>query len=429
MTTTYTKFTTKELFRESVNKAALDFRLNAFKNKFDSVDLLPVNIADGFQLINSIAEKNSWSDIVRKLFIQNFLIAEQKVKGSGIVSVYFLCLKILNEKTATVKDLKHSSRACASWEALESVKEILDHDFATMFCSVIKEIGIFGTISIMRTMKATPVLEINSGHHFSVGIDPSFPVEKIRYDEAKLVAVDGAIVDVSEIDYLLQDLSRDMTPCVIIARSFSSDILNTLSVNYRRGTLKVIPISVSDSISNVNVIGDVSVGAGADLISADTGKRINSFRLDDCTTISNVIMDSRKFVFDSKPSQKIAVQSRIESINKKIDFAIWDDKMSAEDVRVAYSHRIDSLSSNSIKLWVPGDENYLNYVKKNFKFGIDYISSFANTGKISSSKVVSDSTLPEILPAGVIESALAVSESIFDSITGVGGCVEISRNG
>ena len=49
-----------------------------------------VNIASGYNVINYVAVKNEWKDIVRKMYLQCFLKSEQIVAGSGVFSCYVM---------------------------------------------------------------------------------------------------------------------------------------------------------------------------------------------------------------------------------------------------------------------------------------------------------------------------------------------------
>ena len=108
--------------------------------------------------------------------------------------------------------------------------------------SVIKEIGTFGNLNIQETGKSTPTIEISGGHKFECGLHEMFPEKKIKLNDARILLVDGAIQDVSEIDFLLQELNRTMEPLVIVARKFSNDVANTNNND---------PI---DTINNANIL-------------------------------------------------------------------------------------------------------------------------------------------------------------------------------
>ena len=74
----YTKFLTKSDFQKKLLSAADEFAGMVFSEYVDTVDLLPVNISDGPQLINFIAEKNKWPDIIRKTFLLVYYKSESK---------------------------------------------------------------------------------------------------------------------------------------------------------------------------------------------------------------------------------------------------------------------------------------------------------------------------------------------------------------
>ena len=428
MTKQYTKFVNKKDFISTIVSAAREFSSCAFSTMYDDTDVLPVNIADGVQLINFVSSKHQWSENTRKLFVQVFYHGEKRAPGSGIFAVYLLCHRICGKKLPAIEDFKFNARSCSSDEAFKEITTLLDSNIANFVVDVLKDVGIHGTINLNHTYKSIPVLETTSAHKFGVGIHHHLGLEKIRLDEAKIIVIDGAVESVGEIDNLLSDASQSSVPCLFVARKFSNDVLQTFLVNYKRGTLNVFPIVVNDSIENINLLGDMSIATGAKYISSENGEIINSLRLDDCATISKVVLTTKSISFDSKLEQLQAVRKRVKEIKKRIENASWDKGMSPEDIELVFSSRLNSMSSNSVKLWVPGDKNYVSYVDRNFKFAINYCSSFANTGKIAIDKSF-QFEMPNKIPAAIFEAAMVISESTCRSIIEVGGCVEISRNG
>ena len=423
----YTKFLTKSDFQKKLLSAAIEFADMAFSEYVDTVDLLPVNISDGPQLINFIAEKNKWPSVVRKTFLLVYYKSESRCKSSGIFSTYFFSRFVIERKSFTTNRLRYSGRKCKSNEAINSVDGLLEENTVNFMKSVIKEIGIFGNLSIQETSKTTPTIEISGGHKFECGLHEMFPERKVKLSEARILLVDGAIQEVSEIDFILQELNRTMEPFVVVAREFSNDVANTLAANYKRNTLNVFPVKVDDKISAINIFGDLATCVGTVLISRESGVRLNTILPDECALVRNVSLTEQHLNFDSNPEQSRQVSEKIKKIKRKSKDAALLDGMSAEDLNVVFSSRIKALSSNSATLWTPGGKNNVKYLRKNFDFYVNYIAAFANTGKIDMSDIIKhDKMLPKQIPAIVAENAITTASDIYSSISTVGGCIEIS---
>ena len=423
----YTKFLTKDAFQKKLISAANEFADTAFSEYVDTIDLLPINISDGAQLINFIAAKHSWPDIIRKTFLLVFYKSENNCKSSGIFAAYFFSRFIIERKAFNTDHLRYSGRVCASYEVFDSADRLLEENTVNFMKSVIKEIGTFGNLSIQETIKTTPTIEISGGHKFECGLHEMFPEKKVKLSEARILLVDGAIQEVSEIDFILQELNRTMEPFVIVARAFSNDVANTLAANYKRNTLNVFPVKVDDKISAINIFGDLATCSGTVLISRESGVRLNAILPDECALIRNVSFTKSQLDFDSKPEQSRHVGEKIKKIKRKSKDAALVDGMSAEDLNIVFSSRIKSLSSNSVTLWAPGGKNNVQYLRKNFNFYVNYLAAFANTGKINTSDILEDDeNLPEQIPAIVAEFAINSANAIYSSISTVGGCIEIS---
>jgi len=419
----HTSVIAKDDFLNTLKLCAKDF-IDYFYNgtNYDD-DLIPVNISDDYQFINFIAEKKSWPETARKLYLQCFVNSENNKKCSGIIAVYLLSKLLIGENKFQAKDFKNDSLyavKCKKAEALKSLSFFIDINIFEFIKNVISETGVFGSISIESTKASVPTLEFFSGHTFNLGLHNHFCREQISAGSARLLLFDGAITEVSQVDHIFTQANEKKESVVIVARSFGNDVISTINVNSKRNTLQVFPIVISDEITNINSFFDISVCSGASVITAETGRRISNINLEDLVSVSDFAATGRRINFSSKMQHKASIQSRIDGINRKIDHAIWNDEMSAEDIRTVYSSRIDSLSGNLIKLWVPGSDEFLVYVRKNFIFALNYISSFSNFGKIKTSDFFKGFNLPRYLPPDILEASIVSSKNMYKDIKSAG---------
>jgi len=91
----------------------------------------------------------------------------------------------------------------------------------------------------------------------------------------KIVIIDGDIISVSDIHFLLESLSETKRPCVLIARSFAPDVLNTLHANFRRGTLDIIPVDIPFEQDTANILVDIAAACNTDIVSPLKGDLIS----------------------------------------------------------------------------------------------------------------------------------------------------------
>jgi len=74
--------------------------------------------------------------------------------------------------------------------------------------------------------------------------------------------IEGAPSSVSEINYFLKSCFENKNHAVIIARSFPEEIIATLSINWNRQSLMVVPLNYGHDIFSINSLRDLQCIAG-----------------------------------------------------------------------------------------------------------------------------------------------------------------------
>lgn len=415
----YTRFVDKQELQRTVKVCAMQFAHAFSQHMISSEDLLTVGVHDRQGYVNYIAQENSWPEYVRKLFLQCYYMAELKVPGSGNISVAFLCnLLTGNKVSVSNSDIFRISAA----DAFNATTKFIDSSLGDMIEKSIRFIGVNGKFSIKKTESTVPTLELRSNHRFRVGLDDGFVVNSIKRDAAKILVYDGQIQDIGQVDRLFNECHDQKLTCVLIARSFSGDVLSTINANQRRNTLDVIPVRVNDEISNFNIMGDIALCSETIFIHSESGTRISNTSVSDMSTITGVSINGSTISFDRKHSAAAACEKRILKINDKIARSMWADGMSKEDVELIYGQRLMALSANMAILWVNGSDEFVQYLNNTFSFAISTLSAFANTGAVT---VEVFENKKYVIPAKFADIGISVAETIEKSICNSGGCVEL----
>lgn len=417
----YTDFLSKQEVILQFVKCSRQFVKSFHENMISSDDLLKVSVADGYGFINHVAKINAWPDFVRKIYLQCFFTSDNIVKSSGNIATYFFAYNFLANKKLEYEntDIRRSSADLS----FHSLSKFIDGNIFDFVRDVINHTGINGQLNIRKTDSSLPAIELSSCHKFNIGLHPEFVKNSVRRDEAKVLVFDGAIKSIGQVDRLFNECHEQSTTCILFARSYSNDVISTLNANQSRRTLDIFPIVAGDSISNINVLGDIALCTGSELITAESGVRISNVTVSDLKTMNGVKLDKFKTTFNQNPLMNRSVAKRMSEIRKKIELAMWNEGMSKEDIEAVYGGRLLSMNSNSIVIWVPGDDSFVQYLNNIFSFSIGYISAFANSGYIAVE--IPELEFQQKLPANIVDISLSVSESIYESICNSGGCVAI----
>jgi len=75
---------------------------------------------------------------------------------------------------------------------------------------------------------------------------------------------------------------------VIVARGFADDVQNTLGVNFSTGNLSIIPVVVHYDEFGANLVNDIAVVVGCDLVNSLKGDVISAINWDDILHVSSL---------------------------------------------------------------------------------------------------------------------------------------------
>ena len=273
-----------------VTYSSVETNKSKFKLERKIVDRLVENILGGKSLFNYsnrllrllpsdalryVSQTKSLNDsgVYRNALISFVYSCEKKCSGSGILFLMLLTQKGIKERYKKVRIEKQDIGDVMSFylgkgkisEKVYSVFSNFGFDYNLRFSNIENASFDYNQRSALRI----------KGYS-----DPSF--FDIKYKgPGIIVAVDGNIETVGEVDSLLQWSSKNKKPAILIANNISPDVSNTLKVNWESGELKVFPfISIDDS----HVFNRVS----KQIVSVETGLRVSNLDLDDFTFFDSI---------------------------------------------------------------------------------------------------------------------------------------------
>lgn len=294
------------------------------------------------------------------------------------------------------------SNVCEPTE--DEVYNLLSQEYDDTVLEVLKNAAhLMGSSVRLRyesSAKITDVtLEIKSGYCFD--IQSTINVGHWRRQNCKVMCIDGMIESVSEITHLLNYFSTQKLPLVILARGYSNDVINTFSVNFKRGSLDILPLVSPVDFETANIMLDFSTVTSSDVISSDKGQLISSSNPDKLCSVDMIDFDSNKIiVINSKASKAVEIlKTRIAEKLEKVDpYLVESTAKRLKSLDAAYGivrypktvqfSNFDEKLSNAIRtfshLLIHGYVNFSdkNYPSSTVKAAIqinDLIRSFLNS--------------------------------------------------
>jgi len=195
--------------------------------------------------------------------------------------------------------LKRHTRRCSSSEVLQILNNF-DRDPSSFGIAnrAIRMSGANSTIQVASDGFRSSI-QIANGYKFPVEFPDIFlssggiTVSEKNFEECRVMAIDGIIESMSEINGIVHTSYDKNIPVIIAARGFDKDVLNTLGINFYNSRLRVIPLIVPYDATGANMINDICVVSGCDLISSLKGDLISTKKWEELGTVQSI-----KITFD-----------------------------------------------------------------------------------------------------------------------------------
>nr|YP_009504642.1 chaperone GroEL [Cyanophora biloba]AWW13765.1 chaperone GroEL [Cyanophora biloba] len=161
-----------------------------------------------------------------------------------------------------------------------------DDEVGRMIADAIEKVGKEGVISLEEGKSTTTELEITEGMRFDKGyISPYFVTDPERMEvvqkDAYVLITDKRITLVQDLVPILEQVARARKPLFIIAEDIEKEALATLVVNKLRGNLNVSAVKAPGfGDRRKAMIQDIAVLTNTQVISEETGLRLDSIKLD-----------------------------------------------------------------------------------------------------------------------------------------------------
>jgi len=181
--------------------------------------------------------------------------------------------------------LKKKSIKITSREELANVATISannDSAIGNLISGIMEKVGAEGTINVQDGKTLEHEIEYVEGIKFDRGyISPYFvtnpKTQKCEYDNPLLLILDNKVSDVNHLVRYLEFALSHKRPLVIIAEDVESEVLAALIINKLRGNLKIAAVkSPGFGDNRKNLLYDMAIATGAELISEDIGKNLEN---------------------------------------------------------------------------------------------------------------------------------------------------------
>jgi chaperonin GroEL len=218
----------------------------------------------------------------------------------------------------------------SSEEQLEQVATISannDPEIGKLIATALNKVGREGVVSIEESKSGETALETVEGMQFERGYKSHYFVTNnsnmtAYLDNPYILIADKRFTQINDLLPILQAVSSQSRPLLIIAEDIEGEALATLIVNKTRGIIKVAAVKAPDFGDRRKLIlEDIALLTGGQVFSTEKGMKLDKFSWDwlGSARLVTITKDTTTIV-DGKGSTE-TIQSRIEELQQQIENA------------------------------------------------------------------------------------------------------------
>ena len=208
-----------------------------------------------------------------------------------------------------------------------------DQEIGELIGEVMEKVGKDGVITVEESKGIATEVEYVEGMNFDRGyISPYFVTNPERMecviDEPLILVTDKKLSAVNDIlpvlERVLQTGKKDM---LVICEDCDGEALATLAVNRLRGALNVCAVKAPGfGDRRKDNLGDVATISGAELISEEVGRKLDSVQMEDLGHARKVVVGKEDTTIIEGRGSKEGIEARIRQVKAAIEGTTsdWD---------------------------------------------------------------------------------------------------------
>ena len=200
-----------------------------------------------------------------------------------------------------------------------------DPEIGEILADALLKVGKDGVITVEEGRQVTTEVNLVEGMQFDRGyLSPHFVTneddQECVLENCRILIHEEKISNAKDLVPLLEAISKDGKPLLIIAEDVDGEALATLVVNKMRGIVKVAAVKAPGyGDRRKAMLEDIAVLTGGKAFFKDLGIKLENVQLSDLGTAKTIRIDSDKTVIVEGAGKKSDIGGRAEQIRKEIE--------------------------------------------------------------------------------------------------------------
>ena len=230
--------------------------------------------------------------------------------------------------TAGVKKLLRDSKKVSDREEVRQVATVSanwDDEIGEIIADAMDKVGKDGTITVEEAKSIETTLEVVEGMQFDKGyLSPYFCTNnesmEVVLEDCYILIYEKKVTSLNDLLPLLQLVSKEGKPLLIIAEDVEGEALAALVVNKLRGTLNACAVKAPGfGDRRKEMLRDLAILTGGRCITEDLGIKLENIQLADLGQTKRVTVDKENTVLVEGGGKASEIQGRVKQIRRQID--------------------------------------------------------------------------------------------------------------
>jgi chaperonin GroEL len=284
----------------------------------------------GAQLLKEVATKTN--DVAGDGTTTATVLAQAMIK-EGLKNVAAaanpVALKKGIEKATAhaVAEIRKLSRPVEGKEKTSQVaaNSAADAEIGQLIADAMEKVGKDGAITVEESNTMGTVLDVVEGMQFDRGyLSPHMITDpesmEAVLDNPFILITDKKISTITDLIPVLEKVAKSRRPLLIIAEDVEAEALATLVVNKLRGTLNTVAVKAPGfGDRRKAMLGDIAVVTGGQMLSEETGTKLEKVSLDQLGTARQVIVGKEKTTIVDGNGTTANIEGRKRQIQKEME--------------------------------------------------------------------------------------------------------------
>jgi chaperonin GroEL len=200
-----------------------------------------------------------------------------------------------------------------------------DHQIGKLLAEAMDQVGKDGVITVEEGKTSETTYEVVEGMQFDKGyISPYFinraPEMDCLMEDALILIYEKKINNVRDLIPLLEKVSAQAKPLLLIAEDVESEALTTLVVNKLRGVLNVCAVKAPGfGDRRKNMLADIAILTGGTFISEDLGVKLENVEIGQLGRAKKITVEKDKCTIVQGAGKQGEIKARCDLLRSQIE--------------------------------------------------------------------------------------------------------------